>query len=320
MTTDQLEGLRVAYIGNFRPQHSTENHVATAFESHGATVTRLQENDAATWRVNMVEPSLDVDLMVWTKTWSLPQFDQFRLIEYLARVGIPFVGFHLDRWWGLDRETQIDTEPFFQVPLLVTADGGHNDQWTEAGINHAWLPPAVSAAECSRVPNGHPHPDPPVAFVGSWKQYHPEWKHRMDLVNWLRTTFGRYSLYPREGRQALRGQDLTDLYGGDTIFVGDSCLAGGAHHYWSDRIPETLGRGGFLIHPWVDGLDEHFGPEHLATWELGDFDQLGDVIEHYLDHVDERRAIAAAGREHVLEHHTYERRVLQLAKLAGVAR
>lgn len=74
--------------------------------------------------------------------------------------------------------------------------------------------------------------------------------------------------------------------------IGDSCFAGSPKgaYYWSDRIPETLGRGGFLIHPYVDGLGRQFNllehdepvtydAGHLAVWDAGDWEALGDLIE-----------------------------------------
>lgn len=93
-------------------------------------------------------------------------------------------------------------------------------------------------------------------------------------------------------------------------------------HYASDRVPETLGRGGFLIHPAVEGVTDgsHFTDgTHLVTWPLGDWDGLDDKIRYYLEHDTARRRIAAAGREHVLSHHTYSVRVRQLAALVAAA-
>ena len=79
--------------------------------------------------------------------------------------------------------------------------------------------------------------------------------------------------------------------------------------YWSDRIPETLGRGGFLIHPIVDGLDEHYPPTTLVTVKLGEWRSWKAVVDHYLHNPEDRRKMVEAGRAHVLEHHTYEVRL-----------
>lgn len=315
MTTASLDRLVVGYLGNFEPPHSTENHVAAAFESHGVKVLRLQENASSSWQVM---PHLDVDLIVWTRTWSLPAFAQRDVLDLVAKRGTPVVGFHLDRWWGLSREHEVETEPFFAADLMITADGGHDALWAAAGIRHRWLPPAVSGAQAASLGRREGQFVRPLAFVGSHDRYHAEWAHRRELVEWAKRTYGRsLGLWPAPGRGAVRGRELANLYASVDIVLGDSCLAGGATHYWSDRIPETLGRGGFLLHPDVVGLEDHFEVgQHLVTWPLGDFDRLGRLVEYYLRHPDDRRRIAAAGRAHVLEHHTYEHRVVQLIDIA----
>ena len=119
------------------------------------------------------------------------------------------------------------------------------------------------------------------------------------------------------GEHAVRGQALRDLYASVDIATGDSCFAGsGLANYWSDRIPETLGRGGFLMHPYVPGIEAHFEPgTHFASWNAGDWDQLGEDIDYFLDHPDRREEIRHAGWEHTLAHHTYDVRMNQLVDL-----
>ena len=319
--------LRIGYIGNFDPEHSTENHVRQAIERVGHQCLPFQENQTETW-TDLGAYDIDLDLVLWTRTgWDWPHLTgwsweeatgrQRDLLAHLAGKSIPTVGFHLDRWWGLDREGQVDVEPFFRCDLVCTADGGHPDKWEQAGVNHVWLPPGVSLAECERTPRIRAeYARTPLVWVGSWQHYHPEWQpYRRELIGQLRSRYrGKVGLYPKRGR-GIRGQPLCDLYNSAKIVIGDSCLAGGATRYWSDRIPETVGRGGFLVHPWVDGLDEHFGPEHLATWPLGDWDALFAVVDHYLSDDGARDTIRRAGREHVMNHHTYERRVEQVIDL-----
>ena len=313
-------------LQGFEPEHSTENHVAQAIERVGHECVRLQENKTGTW--DDFEPFEGLDFVMWTRTgWDWPQLTgwsweravdhQHLLLEFLSASKVPTVGFHLDRWWGLDREGQIDNEPFFRCDLVCTADGGHPDEWEQAGVNHVWLPPGVSLAECERTPTIVPDfARTPLVWVGSWQHYHPEWlPYRRELISQLRNRYRRkVGLYPKRGR-GIRGQPLTDLYNSAKIVIGDSCLSGGVDRYWSDRIPETIGRGGFLVHPWVDGLEEHYGPEHLVTWPLGDWNALFEVIDRYMEDDEQRDRIRHAGREHVMEHHTYERRVEQVVDL-----
>jgi hypothetical protein len=304
--------MRVQYLGNFEPANSTETHVALALRRNGHELVERQENDLGAWR-SSAEQMGDFDLTLWTRTgWEPPiPRNLQRLVLHAGQAkGVAVVGYHLDRWWGLSREPQVGRELFFRADLVVTADGGHDDEWRDAGVNHLWLPPAVSGAQAEQLGSYREEYDVPVGFVGSWQGYHDEWAYRGRLVRWLIDTYGD-SFRAWEG--GVRGRDLADLYQSVDVLVGDSCLAGGATHYWSDRIPETLGRGGLLVHPIVDGLAEHFTPgQHLLTYKLGDFDMLADMIRWATVNPDRAAAMRDAGRAHVLAHHTYERRMVQL--------
>lgn len=317
--------LLVAQIGNFGPPASTENHLARAWRNNGHQVVPLQESQPDVWRLLAKgEWPIGTDLVCWTRTgWDWPALGlsrnealdlQLTFLEQARHAGLPTLGAHLDRWWGLNREGQVKDEPFFRVDLLATADGGHDAEWAAAGISHVWMPPGVSIDECEPGTYRREMASP-IAFVGSWRPgYHDEWRHRPELVDWLRRTYRhRVKFWPQKGRPAVRGAALRDLYASTKVLVGDSCLAGGQTRYWSDRVPETIGRGGFLVHPYVEGIEDHFDAErHLRCWPLNDWRELRRTIDYYLAHDDERAGIAAAGKAHVLAHHTYEVRVREL--------
>lgn len=307
----------VAYVGNFVPEHSTENHVRQAWINQGHTVIRIQEGDKFEYEALMSKMHA-VDIVLWTRTGDLAakwgHAKQLEMLNHAKSLGIPTVAFHLDRWWGLDREFLLIEEPFFQCEYVITADGGHQQDFANIGVNHFWLPPAVSLGETG-LGERQDRFTSDLAFVGSWQPgYHKEWTHRPQLVKWLQDNYkGRIQFWPRPNEHSVRGKDLRDLYASVKVVVGDSCLVGNAHHYWSDRIPETLGRGGFLIHPYVEGLEEHFDTsKHLQTWDVGDWSRLKFKIDYAFEHEDERVAIAEAGRAHVIEHHTYDVRVNQI--------
>lgn len=91
--------------------------------------------------------------------------------------------------------------------------------------------------------------------------------------------------------------------------------------YLSDRVPETMGRGGYLIHPYVACMDEiyvdprygYYGP---ARYVLGDWDGLRFRIELSLGSNPKQLALKAEDvqqcRELMLANHTYEVRLEQL--------
>ncbi len=314
--------MRVAYLGNFVPEHSTENHIARAFTNNGHELVKFQEGDAN----RLTDLTFDVksyDLVAWTRTRDLSNkvghAAQMRLIYACRRAGVKIIGLHLDLWWNIGREDEILTEPFFRVDALFSADGGHQDRFKWAGVNNIWFPPAISEGEALLGTFRQEYASD-IAFVGSHQGYHEEHRHRFELVNWLRSTYGsRVKFWPQPGQHAIRGKDLQDLYASVKVLVGDSCLVPNADgspmtHYISDRVPETIGRGGFLIHPWVEGVmpDLYVEGTHMDTWGMGNWDILKDKIDYWVENSDLANFVAGTGRLHVLDNHTYEVRIRQV--------
>ncbi len=112
--------------------------------------------------------------------------------------------------------------------------------------------------------------------------------------------FGRYST------NEIRGLPLNELYSQTKIVVGDSVYS---PHYWSNRVVETLGRGGFLIHREVEGLKEVY-PD-LVTYD-GTYDDLMKKIDYYLAHEDERREIIKKNFERVRDYYTMDKQCQKL--------
>lgn len=164
----------------------------------------------------------------------------------------------------------------------------------------------------------------PVLFVGGGEatgiepQYgHKEWPYRGQLIKFLRDIYGdRFKKFgwPQE---TVRNERLNSLYANSEVVVGDSlCLDFKKPYYWSDRPYETIGRGGFLIMPYITGLDEEFTDgETIVFYEYGNFDQLRDKIDYYLSHDEEREKIRKAGFEYVKAHATYTQRLAQMMNI-----
>ncbi len=305
--------MKVAYVGNFEPPHSTESDLRLALLNNGHAVSPMQEQNVD-WQT--LPKAVDGhDLLLWTRTGSLDKSDvdtQRRALRRI-RLSMPVVGYHLDLFWGLtarsDRERWVRELPYFQdTDLIFSTDDGHNAEWADAGVEHVWMPPGVGQRHVETVGVFNAKYKTQIGFVGSWREYHPEWLHRKQLVQWVQQHY-RHRLTIWEG--GIRGQDLADLYTTAQILIGDSCMVGPGP-YWSDRIPETLGRGGFLLHPETAGLRDAFPEGTLVTWPLGDFKELRYLIDYYLDHPADRDVIAEAGRRHVAEHRTYELRMEQM--------
>jgi hypothetical protein len=306
--------MRVAYVGNFQPEHSTENHVRRALESLDVEVVPLQESERD-WD-NLKADTRGADFMLWTRTAGFDPSDLDAQWLAVKSLDIPTVGYHLDRFWGITgdhRQYAIPKSVFFHQDLLCTADGGHQQEWGDAEINHHWYPPAILREE-AEIGEALTVWKADVCFVGNLTTYgHVEWApYRKQLYKYLSTKYrrNRFRVFPGGRQPGIRGKALQDLYASVKVVVGDSCLSGGVERYWSDRIPETTGRGGFLIHPAVVGLSDEY--PHLVTYRLDDFADLGEKIDRYLEDDEERRRVATMGREWVLGGHTYQHRMVRL--------
>lgn len=90
-------------------------------------------------------------------------------------------------------------------------------------------------------------------------------------------------------------------------------------YYFSNRLFLTLACRGFHLIRYVAGTEELFEDgKHLAWFH--DKQECLDKIGYYLEHEDERLAIATAGCEVVTQRHRYQDRVADILKiLAGTA-
>lgn len=299
--------MRLAFLGNFGVDYSSESHHAASLEFLGHTVTRLQERVATVSQIAEAVSHADAFVWVHTHGWDTPGIEG--LLADLRTDRIPTLTYHLDLWMGLHRERDMATDPYWQLDHFFTVDALMATWLTHnTPVRGHYLPAAVYGPEAVMLDPSADRFD--VAFVGS-RGYHPEWPYRPALIDWLTHRYGTaFRHYGGDGLGTVRGQALNMIYADARVVVGDSlCLNFDYPDYWSDRVYETLGRGGFLIHPRIAGMERHFnGDEHLVFYDFGDFDQLRDLIEHYLTHDDEREQIRVAGHRHVKACHTYAHR------------
>lgn len=303
---------RVLYIGNFAPPFSTENHVAASLRELGLDVTAAQENAHSIRELDSMAKG--ADLLLYTRTWGLRGGDALRWITGLT---IPTVSYHLDLYAGLARGRNLRMDPFWRTRHVFTPDGGSEDFFRAQGVRHHYLQAGVYGAECYLA-----EPDPELAidvcFVGS-SQYHAEWPYRRRLLDFLGETYGRRFMKHGAPESLVRGHALNRLYASAKVVIGDSLCVGFDHpYYWSDRIYETLGRGGFLIHPYIFGLEEELTDrEHVVFYPFGDLAALRRLIDHYLCHDEEREAIRRAGHERVKASMTYLHRMRRMLGILG---
>lgn len=312
--------LRISYIGNFGPEFSTENDVREAFEHMGHEVVKLQENEVSMDQVRT--EAINSDLLLVTGTWgdALPLPEFIDLIHEMAVLGKPTATLHLDTFWSTGRAgRKWWREPMFHTAYIFTADGDYSMNWELMGKNHLWLPPGVrySAAKFGKEREEYKCD---VAFVGSNGQgYHEDvWTYRKELVDTLRDICkkNKWSFKNPGGDQEKidRNDDMNDFYASAKITVGDSlCLNKEDSRYWSDRVPEATGRGGFLIMPHIKAM-KYDWPK-LPTYKWGDWKQLEELIKYYMDNEEERHTIQVDNQRTTSAQHTYVNRCETILKI-----
>lgn len=308
--------MKIAYVGNFSIDFTTENHIYQSLKSMGHEVVRIQESPQANpgWLERFMPK--DADLFLFTRTWG-----KMVTLDDLAKLkewGIPTASYHLDLYVGLSRQTGIETDPFWRTEYVFSADGDPESQkyFESKGINHFWLLPAVFDQECYIAEKNHdPRLQGDVIFVGGGAEYgHPEWPYRHELVKHLETTYGtRYRKFGHP-QLSVRGHELNQLYANAKIAIGDSVNIGFKHkNYTSDRLFESIGRGAFTIYPRIEGVAEIFDEDVNAVfYEFGNFEELDRKINYYLEHDEEREKIRKAGHEFVKSSQTYLQRLQEL--------
>lgn len=89
--------------------------------------------------------------------------------------------------------------------------------------------------------------------------------------------------------------------------------------YFSNRLVNVLATGSFLIQTYTPGLEEVFTNREHLVWYQNEA-ELFDLIGYYVHNDSERRKIARAGQEKVLDQYTYERQVARILEETGVGR
>lgn len=308
--------MRIAFVGNFRVPFTTENDLAWSYEKLGHQVIRLQEDTISGEEVLRRAQTCDILHYVHTHGWEVSGHRNMdEVLRSLKRQGIPTISTHLDYWRGLKRETDVANHPFWRTEYVFTADGGSNDWYRAKGINHFYLKAGVVERD-AYIGDYKAEFAYDVIFVGS-RNYHPEWPYRPQLIQWLESTYGsRFAHFGGDGKGTVRGKALNDLYASAKVVVGDTLCLGFDHpEYWSDRLYETTGRGGFIIHPYIEGIRNDFTESELVTYKYRDFDGLKKLIDHYLIHDVERETIQRAGHDRTKRDHTYTNRIAQVLEI-----
>ena len=303
---------KIVFLGNFEVSYSSENHHAKSLESLGHTVVKLQEKKAKSHVI--LDQALNSDLFIWVHThgWETSgRITMDNVLLELKKAGVETITYHLDLWFGLDRQKDLEDDNFYKtIGHFFTVDKLMADWFNEnTQVKGHFIPAGVYGKEC------YIHKDYDsdkfkydVIFVGS-KRYHHEHKYRSDLIDFLRNTYGsRFLHVGGDGDTGtVRGDELNKIYAQSKVAVGDSLNINFNYPYYtSDRLFESTGRGGFTIYPRITGLEEYFEDGNdIVFYEHGNLEDLKNKIDHYLSANLEREQIRVNGHERTKKDHTY---------------
>lgn len=282
---------KIAFIGKFTNLHD-EEYIALSFEMLGCNIKRISQHASPfDMRENLLQ--FKPDILLYTK-WECPK-DLQPTIEILRKEGMKTVCWLFDLYFDYQREYHVKNKSFFKSDYVFTTDGGHQHRFEEFGINHICVRQGIFKKECILL--GFQPIENEIVFVGSDNPIYPD---RSKLVNELNATW-----LGKKNTNEMRGIALNELYSKSRIVIGDSFPS---PHYWSNRVVETLGRGGFLIHREVEGIKDAF--PYLITYT--DKEDLLKKIEFYKKFEDKRREVIIRNFEWVKENYTMEKQCQRL--------
>jgi len=313
--------MRITFLGNFKVDYTSETHHVKSLEALGHEVIKLQETVAT--KEQLLDEGLKSDLVVVIHThgWSTPgDMTWDYLSSQLKDNNIPLITYHLDLWFGLNRQSDLDDEYYQSLHHFFTVDKLMADWLNEnTRVKGHYLPPGVYGKECV-MKNGR-NVGYDIVFTGS-RKYHSEYPYRPQLVDFLRQTYGRRFLHigndGEVGQQ--RGLALNQIYADAKIAIGDTLNIGFNYpYYFSDRLTEQPGRGAFQIFPNILGVEDMYvSNEEIVLYKHGDLNDLKQKIDYYLSHPNEREKIRKAGFERTVKDHTYVSRWKTILEVLGL--
>ncbi len=163
----------------------------------------------------------------------------------------------------------------------------------------------------------------PVSFVGNVSYAHEE---RVRLLEYLCQRFENISIWGKGAESLCKDSPILQHYSGQAWGRGmyqilcESKITLNHHGRWAGeyanncRLYEATGVGTLLITDWKVNLHEMFevGKEVVAYRTP---EECAELIQYYLEHDEEREAIAKAGQERTLREHTYYHRMQELVDI-----
>lgn len=178
----------------------------------------------------------------------------------------------------------------------VSGDNTRKLHWLTQGADQRFLGRAVSQRTIQ--------PESTLLFTGIMRGG----QQRQSFVSEMIARYGgRFNQYSG----GKHGVELSGLIAGAKIVLAPDGPV--TNRYWSNRVYLTLGYGGFLLHPFCNGLRQHYDDTELAYYRSRP--ELHELIEYFLGRQDVASRLAAAGLARTVRDHTYVNRCAELVRI-----
>lgn len=307
---------RYAYGKPERGENYDYVHFVPAFERMGHEVSFFDSGDrslysdfadlniallerVASWRPDVIFCVL-MHYEVWLETLDLIRANSPALV----------VNWGTDDSWKFVQASRFFAE---HVDLHVTTDQASAEAAPSRGLANVLLSQWAALGAALAEPELSRDCRHDVSFVGSMYGYRAKWITALRAGGVAVSCFGHGT-----ENGVVDAAMVPEIYRTSRIslnFSGSGQNPGGRggpdQRQIKARTFEVPGAGGFLLTEVAPGLERYFA---IGT-EIATFDSAGELsarVRHYLDHPDERDAIAQAGHARAAAEHTYEKRLSEI--------
>lgn len=128
---------------------------------------------------------------------------------------------------------------------------------------------------------------------------------------YLKNQFPLLRMHPSIDRTGMRNVCAkTKIMLGDK-FLADVDFKNGVDWYWSNRVYQVLGSGGFYLTPYIKGLEKEFKNKKHLVWAKS-FKDMVQQVGYYLKNDKEREEIVNMGYELAHDKYKYVDRIREL--------
>lgn len=302
--------MKIGYIGKFQRIYDEEG-IARSLEKLGVEVIRFEVSEFElnySLTLEKIQNS-NLDYLMSPK-WPVYNID--KIFKECQQKGIKTITWHSDAFYELEGRHNIvvNKEGMYKADYVLTPEGYAHNFCIDNKINHFIVRQGIYNECCYRgIPIYQPYD---VVFIGgATGLYHT---YRTDLIEFLHQTYKDKFLHIGKAEHEIRMDDLNNLIASSKIIIGESVPK---PYYWSNRLYETIGRGGFCLHAYHEGIDKEYdiGTHFDVYYREEGFSKIKDKIDYWIENDEERQKVANKGMIHTQKYHTLANRASQLIEI-----